>query len=61
MEKPDLYNRVFANPYKISLAKQMEENRRLLEHYQRVKDQQKRAERLVKEAADNFVCDWQQS
>ncbi len=61
MEKSNLHNEVFANPYKISLAKQMEENKRLLEDYQRAKDQQKRTERLVKQGAENFICDWQQS
>ena len=29
----NLHNEVFANPYQISLAKQMEENKRLLEDY----------------------------
>ena len=61
MEKQDLYDGIFASPYKISLAKQMEENRRLLEHYERIKDQQKRVDRLVKEPAEGFICDWQQS
>jgi hypothetical protein len=45
--------------YKISLAKQLEENaKRLLEHYQKVQDQHKKIENQKQEIT-SFVCDWQ--
>jgi hypothetical protein len=45
--------------YKISLAKQLEENaKRLLEHYQKVQDQHKKNE-SQKQEITSFVCDWQ--
>jgi hypothetical protein len=45
--------------YKISLAKQLEENaKRLLEHYQRIQDQHKKTE-TQKQEITSFVCDWQ--
>ena len=45
--------------YKLSLAKQMEVNKRLLEHDQKLQNQQKRIEHQ-KEETESFVCDWQQ-
>jgi hypothetical protein len=45
--------------YKVSLAKQLEENaKKLLEHYQRVQDQHKKNE-VQKQEITSFVCDWQ--
>jgi hypothetical protein len=45
--------------YKLSLAKQLEENaKRLLEHYQRIHDQNKKVENQ-KQENHSFVCDWQ--
>lgn len=45
--------------YKVSLAKQLEENaKRLLEHYQRIQDQHKKTE-SQKQEITSFVCDWQ--
>ncbi len=59
MEKTDSFVGINDGIYKMSLAKQMEENRRLLENYRRMKEPQKRVERL-KQESDSFVCDWQQ-
>jgi len=50
---------VNVSAYKISLAKQLEENaRRLQEHKQRIQDQQKKTESQKQELM-SFVCDWQ--
>jgi uncharacterized protein (DUF2344 family) len=50
---------VNVSAYKISLAKQLEENaRRLQEHKQRILDQQKKTESQKQEIM-SFVCDWQ--
>ena len=49
----------YVSVYKLSLAKQMEVNKRLLEHDQKLQNQQKRIEHQ-KEETESFVCDWQQ-
>jgi hypothetical protein len=59
METNYLNKEINVSAYKISLAKQLEENaRRLLEHYQKVQDQQKKNE-TQKQEITSFVCDWQ--
>lgn len=59
METNNMNKRINESAYKISLAKQLEENaKRLLEHYQRVQDQHKKTENQKHEIT-SFVCDWQ--
>jgi hypothetical protein len=59
METKDLSKEISVSAYKISLAKQLEENtKRLLEHYQRIHDQNKKVENQ-KQEINSFVCDWQ--
>ena len=59
METNYLTKGINESAYKISLAKQLEENaKRLLEHYQRMQDQQKKNE-TQKQEVTSFVCDWQ--
>ena len=59
MEPHDLNNLINVSAYKISLAKQLEENaRRLKEHYQKVQSQRKETENQKQEIT-SFVCDWQ--
>ena len=59
MEPHDLNNLINVSAYKISLAKQLEENaRRLKEHYQKVQSQRKEIENQKQEIT-SFVCDWQ--
>ena len=59
METKDLNKEISVSAYKISLAKQLEENtKRLLEHYQRIHDQNKKVENQ-KQEINSFVCDWQ--
>ena len=50
---------VNVSAYKISLARQMEENaKRLQEHQKKVEDLHKKNE-SQKQEIKNFVCDWQ--
>jgi len=59
MEPHDLIKGINVSPYKLSLAKQLEENaRRLKEHYQKVQSQHKEIE-IQKQEVTSFVCDWQ--
>jgi hypothetical protein len=59
METKSLNEEISVSAYKISLAKQLEENtKRLLEHYQRIHDQNKKVENQ-KQEIHSFVCDWQ--
>jgi predicted small metal-binding protein len=59
MEPQDLNKVVNVSAYKLSLAKQLEENaKKLLEHYQKVHDQHKKYE-SQKQEINSFVCDWQ--
>jgi hypothetical protein len=59
METNDLERAINVSAYKISLAKQLEENaKRLKEHYQKVQSQHKEVERQ-KQDINSFVCDWQ--
>jgi predicted small metal-binding protein len=59
METHDLNKGINVSAYKLSLAKQLEENaKRLLEHYQKVHDQSKKNENQ-KQEINSFVCDWQ--
>jgi len=59
MENQDLNKGINVSAYKLSAAKQLEENaKRLLEHYQKVQDQRKKIEGQKQEVT-NFVCDWQ--
>jgi len=59
METNYLNKGINESAYKISLAKQLEENaKRLLEHYQRIQDQQKKND-TQKQEITSFVCDWQ--
>jgi hypothetical protein len=59
METKTLNEEISVSAYKISLAKQLEENtKRLLEHYQRIHDQNKKVENQ-KQEIHSFVCDWQ--
>ena len=59
MEPHDLNKGINVSAYKLSLAKQLEENaRRLKEHYQKVQSQHKEAE-VQKQEVTSFVCDWQ--
>ena len=59
METNYMNKRIKESAYKISLAKQLEENaKRLLEHYQKVQEQHKKTENQKQEIT-SFVCDWQ--
>jgi hypothetical protein len=59
MEPHDLTKGINVSAYKLSLAKQLEENaKRLKEHYQRVQSQHKEIENQKQEIT-SFVCDWQ--
>jgi len=59
MEPHDLNKGINVSAYKLSLAKQLEENaRRLKEHYQKVQSQHKEIE-VKKHEITSFVCDWQ--
>jgi hypothetical protein len=59
METHDLNKGINVSAYKISLAKQLEENaKRLKEHYQKVQSQYKEIENQKQEIT-SFVCDWQ--
>lgn len=59
MEPLDLSKGINVSAYKLSLAKQLEENaRRLKEHYQKVQSQHKEVE-VQKHEVTSFVCDWQ--
>jgi hypothetical protein len=59
METHDLDKGINVSAYKISLAKQLEENaKRLLEHYQKVQEEHKKNENQ-KQEINSFVCDWQ--
>jgi hypothetical protein len=59
MEPHDLTRGINVSAYKLSLAKQLEENaKRLKEHYQRVQSQRKEIE-TQKQEVTSFVCDWQ--
>ena len=55
----EFFSRGSLSVYKLSLAKQMEVNKRLLERDQQLQNQQKRIEHQ-KEETESFVCDWQQ-
>jgi hypothetical protein len=59
MEGEFLSRGTHVSVYKLSLAKQLEENKKLLEQYEKQKNQQKRIERQ-KQVPNGFVCDWQQ-
>jgi len=59
MEPHDLNKGINVSAYKLSLAKQLEENdRRLKEHYLKVQSQHKEIE-IQKQEVTSFVCDWQ--
>lgn len=59
MEKQDLNKGISVSAYKLSLAKQLEENaRKLQEHNQKVQEQHKKNEAQKQEML-SFVCDWQ--
>jgi hypothetical protein len=59
MEAQDLNKGINVSTYKLSAAKQLEENaKKLLEHYQKVQDQHKKME-SQKQEITSFVCDWQ--
>jgi hypothetical protein len=59
METHELNKGITVSDYKISLAKQLEENaKRLKEHYQKVQSQHKEIENQKQEIT-SFVCDWQ--
>ena len=59
MEPNDLNKGINVSAYKLSLAKQLEENaRRLKEHYQKVQSLHKEVE-VQKHEVTSFVCDWQ--
>jgi predicted small metal-binding protein len=59
METQDLNKGINVSAYKLSLAKQLEENtKKLLEHYQKVHDQHRKNENQ-KQEVHSFVCDWQ--
>lgn len=59
METKYLNKEIRVSDYKISLTKQLEENtKRLLEHYQRIHDQNRKVENQKQENY-SFVCDWQ--
>jgi len=59
MEPLDLSKGINVSAYKLSLAKQLEENaRRLKEHYQKAQSQHKEVE-VQKHEVTSFVCDWQ--
>ena len=59
METQDLSKAINVSTYKLSAAKQLEENaKRLLEHYQKLQDQRKKMENQKQENT-SFVCDWQ--
>ena len=59
METSYLDRGINVSAYKISLAKQLEENeKRLLEHYKKLQDQKMKTE-SQKQEITSFVCDWQ--
>jgi hypothetical protein len=59
MEQHEFTKGINVSVYKISLAKQMEENaRKLKEHYLKVQSQHKEIENKKHEIT-SFVCDWQ--
>jgi hypothetical protein len=59
MEQEEVNSSIHVSAYKQSLAKQLEENsRKLMEHYRRLQDQQKKPEVREHETL-SFVCDWQ--
>ncbi|MDP4222386.1 MAG: hypothetical protein Q8868_03645 [Bacteroidota bacterium] len=59
MEQEEACSSIHVSAYKMSLAKQLEENsRKLMEHYRKLQDQQKETEGQKQEIL-SFVCDWQ--
>lgn len=60
MEMENSITGINVSPYKISLAKRMEENKRSLENYHKLQTRQNKVEQK-KQESDCFVCDWQQS
>ena len=60
MGNQDLNKGINVSVYKLSAAKQLEENaKRLLEHYQKVQDQRNKKKEVQKQEITSFVCDWQ--
>jgi len=60
MGNQDLNKAINVSVYKLSAAKQLEENaKRLLEHYQKVQDQRNKKKEVQKQEITSFVCDWQ--
>jgi len=60
MGNQDLNKAIDVSVYKLSAAKQLEENaKRLLEHYQKVQDQRNKKKEVQKHEITSFVCDWQ--
>ena len=60
MSNQDLNRGINVSVYKLSAAKQLEENaKRLLEHYQKVQDQRNKKKEVQKQEITSFVCDWQ--
>ena len=60
MGNQDLNKGINVSVYKLSAAKQLEENaKRLLEHYQKVQDQRNKKKEAQKQEITSFVCDWQ--
>jgi ABC-type hemin transport system substrate-binding protein len=60
METQDFNKGINVSVYKLSAAKQLEENaRRLLEHYQKVQEQRNKKKEVQKQEFTSFICDWQ--
>ena len=60
MEPTEINNSINVSAYKISLAKQLEENaRKLMEHYRKLQESQEKLKENKKQETHSFVCDWQ--
>jgi hypothetical protein len=60
MKTQDLNTGINVSVYKLSAAKQLEENsKRLLENSQKVQEQRNKKKEVQKQEITSFICDWQ--